>query len=253
MLGLKVEDVKEAILTKSFIIGGKTIKKPQNLVQAADKRDTLAKMIYSSLFVWLVHKVNQTIACETAGVSSKNYAPTELFSSPVGRHRDVQTGFIGLLDIYGFEQFETNGFEQLLINYANEKLQRHFNRHLFEVEQALYAAEGVDWTYITFNDNKPCLELIEGGSGTVGILSTLDDAWSGMGSSSEKDVKFVSQLHQLFGDFQETSTTSSVKKVRKSGSHPNFKTPKFGNDRQFIILHYAGEVSRKRLFIGIFP
>lgn len=143
-----------------------------------------------------------------------------------------------------------SGFEQLLINYANEKLQRHFNRHLFEVEQDLYETEGVDWKYITFNDNRPCLELIEGGGGTIGILSTLDDAWGGMGNAAEKDIKFVSHLHQLFGGAQETS--GSVKKKKKSGNavetgskHPYFIQPKFGNDRQFIVIHYAGEVSYK--------
>jgi myosin heavy subunit len=154
---------------------------------------------------------------------------------------------IGVLDIYGFEQFDVNGFEQLLINYANEKLQRHFNRHLFEVEQELYANEGVDWTYITFNDNRPCLELIEGGGGSVGILGILDDAWGGMGTGSEKDIKFVSQLHQSFGGVQETST--SVMKKKKSGdisdgSHQNYKMPKFANDKDFIVIHYAGEVCK---------
>ena len=120
-------------------------------------------------------------------------------------------------------------------------LQRHFNRHLFEVEQELYTSEGVDWSYITFNDNRPCLELIEGGSGSVGLLNTLDDAWGGMGSASEKDVKFVSHLHQQFGGL-----ASPSRKKTNGGSHgnkhKNFITPKFGNDRQFIIVHYAGEV-----------
>ena len=65
--------------------------------------------------------------------------------------------------------------EQLLINYANESLQRHFNRHLFEIEQDLYTSEGVDWTFVEFKDNKPCLDLFEA---PVGIISTLDDSWS---------------------------------------------------------------------------
>ncbi|CAN0259525.1 unnamed protein product, partial [Laminaria digitata] len=63
-------------------------------------------------------------------------------------------GFIGVLDIYGFEKFNTNSLEQLLINYANEHLQRHFNQHMFEVEQIDYDKEQIDWSYITFNDNK---------------------------------------------------------------------------------------------------
>jgi myosin heavy subunit len=221
LLGLDEAKLSEAILTKVLVVNGKTIKKPQNVALAEDKRDALAKMTYSCLFLWLVQCINETLQQKS---TSKAFNSDKL-------------GFIGVLDIYGFECFEQNGLEQLLINYCNEKLQRHFNRHLFEVEQDLYANEGVDWSYITFNDNRPCLELIEGGSGIVGILNTLDDAWGGMGTASEKDGKFVTHLHKLFG----TGSGDSKKGDTESG-HPNFVTPKFGNDRQFIVLHYAGEV-----------
>jgi myosin heavy subunit len=136
----------------------------------------------------------------------------------------------------------------VLINYANEKLQRHFNRHIFEVEQKLYSSEGVDWSYITFNDNRPCLELIEGGAGTVGILSTLEDC-SGMGTAAERDVNFLAQIHQKFGGVQNGMSTAKKKKKKGSESpikgpvrHDNFVTPKFGKDRDFIVVHYAGEV-----------
>lgn len=220
LLGLQEGAVKEAILTKNLSINGKTIKKPSTVAMAEDKRDAFAKMTYSSIFLWLVRSINQTLTNPTKENDGS----------------DAKIGFIGVLDIYGFETFEINGYEQLLINYCNEKLQRHFNRHLFEVEQNLYSSEGVDWTYITFNDNRPCLELIEGGSGTTGILSTLDDSFAGMGTSSEKDVKFVSHLHKLFGSGTES---------KKKDGHDYFITPKFGNDRQFIIVHYAGEVSRR--------
>ena len=81
--------------------------------------------------------------------------------------------------------------------------------------------------------------MIEGGGGIVGILNTLDDAWGGMGSASEKDGKFVSMLHKLFG----RKAGKAGKSGNKSKGHDYFVTPKFGNDRQFIILHYAGEVS----------
>ena len=218
LLGLEEKDVMEAILTKLLTIGGKTIKKPSSVAMAEDKRDALAKMTYSSIFLWLIESINRTLDDTGQGFDSSH----------------EKKGFIGVLDIYGFETFEVNGYEQMLINYCNEKLQRHFNRHLFEVEQNLYSTEGVDWTYITFNDNRPCLELIEGGPGKGGILSTLDDAYAGMGDSSEKDVKFVGQLHKLFG---------SVAGAKQSDAgHQYFITPKFGNDRQFIIVHYAGEV-----------
>jgi len=223
LLGLDPEEVANAILSKQIIVGGKIITKPQSVVQARDKRDALAKLCYSSLFQWLVDRINDTISVEQQQLSS-----FDLHQFP---KESAVRGFIGVLDIYGFENFESNGFEQLLINYANEAMQRHFNKHLFEVEQEIYSNEGVDWAYINFNDNRPCLELLEGGGSTVvGILSTLDDAWGGsLGSSSEKDVKFVSQLHQTFGG------TPKPK-------HPYFVTPKFGNDRQFGIIHYAGEV-----------
>ena len=137
----------------------------------------------------------------------------------------------------------------VLINYANEKLQRHFNRHIFEVEQNLYSSEGVDWSYITFNDNRPCLELIEGGTGTVGILSTLEDC-GGMGTAHERDVNFLAQIHQKFGGVQNGMSTAKKKKKKNSNSptpkdptrHDNFITPKFGKDKDFIVIHYAGEV-----------
>jgi len=194
LLGLKESDVADAILTKLLTINGKSIKKPSTMAMAEDKRDALAKMTYSSLFLWLVKSINLTL--------------TQHENDGFARNDTEQTGFIGVLDIYGFECFDVNGYEQLLINYCNEKLQRHFNRHVFEVEQKLYASEGVDWTYITFNDNQPCLELIEGGAGLVGILNTLDDSFSGMGSSGEKDVTFVSQLHKLFGSVAGTKNNN---------------------------------------------
>jgi len=219
LLGLNEVELSEALLKKVIVVNGKPIHKPQNVAMANDKRDALAKMTYSCLFLWLVNCINEKLSETSSSIDKK---------ATVGRK-----GFIGVLDIYGFECFETNGFEQLLINYCNEKLQRHFNRHLFEVEQELYTNEGVDWSYITFNDNQACLELIEGGNGgRAGIINTLDDAWSGMGATSEKDAQFAKRLHSRFG---------TVAGSTKEG-HPNFVAPKFGTDRDFTIVHYAGEV-----------
>ena len=253
LLGLDETKVSEAMLTKLLSVGGKTIHKPQDVGQASDKRDAFAKLVYSSLFVWLVNRINATLASEDALPAAKS-SEDAMFSPKQSPYKPpIPTGFIGVLDIYGFENFDNNGFEQLLINYANEKLQRHFNRHLFEVEQSLYSSEGVDWTYITFNDNRPCLELIEGGGGNVGILSTLDDC-GGMGTSAERDVNFLAQINQKFGGgnkgaMKSTSSSNGKKKKKKNKSpvkesvrHGNFISPKFGNDRDFIIVHYAGEV-----------
>ena len=112
-----------------------------------DKRDALAKCLFSFLFQWLVDRLNDTIAARGTTATSPDASD--------------RWGFIGVLDIYGFEMFEHNSFEQLCINYANEKLQRHFNKHIFEVEQKEYVAEGIDWRHIDFNDNQACLDLIE--------------------------------------------------------------------------------------------
>ena len=242
LLGLDEGRVAEAMLTKLLSVGGKTIHKPQDVAQASDKRDAFAKLVYSSLFVWLVRRINATLAAEDA-LAAPAPADDAAFSPPPRpRKAPEPTGFIGVLDIYGFENFDANGFEQLLINYANEKLQRHFNRHVFEVEQSLYSSEGVDWTYISFNDNRPCLELIEGGGGAVGILSTLDDC-SGMGTAAERDVNFLAQLHQKFGGAHATGKKKKKNKSpTKGGVHRNFITPKFGKDQNFIVVHYAGEV-----------
>lgn len=231
LLGLDEANLTEAMLTKLLTVNGKVIKKPQNVVMAEDKRDALAKLAYSSLFLWLVRRVNDNLsrAIDTGTSLAKD---------------TDKIGFIGVLDIYGFEVFESNGFEQLLINYCNEKLQRHFNRHLFEVEQELYSSEGVDWSYISFNDNRPCLELIEGGGGSVGILNTLDDAWGGMGSASEKDGKFLAQLHKHFGT--PAGIESFSKRDENEAFYKHFVTPMFGMDRHFIIIHYAGEVSHNK-------
>ena len=252
LLDLDETKVIEALLTKALTVGGKTIHKPQDVVQASDKRDAFAKLVYSSLFVWLVNKINATLDLDA--IPDRPESDDSMFSPLRCSYKPpAPMGFIGVLDIYGFENFENNGFEQLLINYANEKLQRYFNIHVFEIEQEMYANEGVDWSYITFNDNQPCLDLIEGGKGSVGVLSTLDDS-GGMGTAAERDVNFLAQLHQKFGGVTGPSTmdgmsTSKKKKKKNSKSpvkelqcHQNFITPKFGKDRDFIVIHYAGEV-----------
>lgn len=239
LLGLNESEVSEAIMTKILSISGKAISTPQNVVQAIDKRDALAKLVYSSLFLWLISRINETI--HHVHTAEELMSPSSTKSFGFDDLQDLATS-IGVLDIYGFEQFDVNGFEQLLINYANEKLQRHFNKHLFEVEQQLYSSEGVDWTYITFNDNRPCLELIEGSSSSTGILGILDDAWGGMGSGCEKDVKFVNHLNQSFGGIPGTSIKKSKKQATDTSKHEHFRMPKFGNDRDFVIVHYAGEV-----------
>ena len=144
------------VLTKQNIhVGGSTIVKYVTTAQSNDKRDSLAKSIYTMIFNWLFQKINDTIATDD----------------------EKAWGVIGVLDIYGFENFEeNNSFEQLLINYANEKLQNHFNKHIFSIEQQEYTNEGIDWSYVHFNDNQSCVDLIDsrpGGGVAFSLLWTI--------------------------------------------------------------------------------
>jgi len=110
LLGLEEAKVSEAMLTKLLTVGGKTIHKPQDVLQASDKRDAFAKLAYSNLFLWLVNKINATLASEDAMLCSQEMPEFSPPPRPVKASRP--TGFIGVLDIYGFENFEMNGFEQ---------------------------------------------------------------------------------------------------------------------------------------------
>ncbi|ETV99940.1 hypothetical protein H310_07960 [Aphanomyces invadans] len=202
LLQVPNEALQSALCTRQLFVGGKVIVQAQNAAQARDKRDALAKTIYSSLFMWLVTELNRTI------------------SQPAQKW-----GFIGVLDIYGFEKFDWNTFEQLCINFANEKLQRHFNQHMLEVEQEEYTREGIDWTHIRFQDNQSTLELLEGKpGGKPGVFIALDDVWRMKGDEANR--KFVSYLHSTFG----------------ATHHESYIQPKVDAAFAFGIRHYAGDV-----------
>ncbi|KAJ6698250.1 MYOSIN [Salix purpurea] len=135
-----------------------------NIIKALDcnaavaSRDALAKTVYARLFDWLVEKINRSVGQD----------PTS----------QIQ---VGVLDIYGFECFKYNSFEQFCINFANEKLQQHFNEHVFKMEQEEYRKEEINWSYIEFIDNQDVLDLIE--KKPIGIIALLDEAWYCLSSS----------------------------------------------------------------------
>ncbi|XP_044856778.1 unconventional myosin-Vb-like, partial [Mauremys mutica] len=116
--------------------------------QALNSRDALAKHIYGQLFKWIVGRINKALRASCR-----------------------QQASIGILDIYGFEMFTVNSFEQFCINYANEKLQQHFNLHVFKLEQEEYMKEEIPWTFIDFYDNQPCINLIEAKLGVLDLLN----------------------------------------------------------------------------------
>ncbi|CDH15041.1 probable Myosin-2 [Zygosaccharomyces bailii ISA1307] len=169
--------------------------------QAVVARDSVAKFIYSALFDWLVENIN-TVLCNPE-VS------------------DQVQSFIGVLDIYGFEHFEKNSFEQFCINYANEKLQQEFNQHVFKLEQEEYVKEEIEWSFIEFNDNQPCIDLIEN---KLGILSLLDEE-SRLPAGS--DESWTQKLYQT---------------LDKPPTNQVFSKPRFGQTK-FVVSHYAHDVA----------
>ncbi|NXP26237.1 MYO3B protein, partial [Scytalopus superciliaris] len=164
----------------------------------ADARDSIAKMVYGRVFGWIVSKINELLA--------ENVDP------------EVELREIGILDIFGFENFAVNRFEQLCINLANEQLQHFFNHHIFQLEQAAYKEEGLPWETITFNNNEPILNLLL--AKPLGLLSLLDEQ-SAFPQATDKT--FVDKLNSSF----------------KGNLH--FQ-PARGRVLGFSIIHYAGKV-----------
>ncbi|KAJ5263743.1 hypothetical protein N7478_011348 [Penicillium angulare] len=200
MLGIDVNEFAKWIVKKQLITRGEKITSNLTQQQAIVVRDSVAKFIYSSLFDWLVDRINQGLATDEVIERVKT--------------------FIGVLDIYGFEHFAKNSFEQFCINYANEKLQQEFNQHVFKLEQEEYVREEIDWTFIDFSDNQPCIDLIEA---KLGILSLLDEeSRLPMGS----DEQFVTKLHHHFA----------------ADKQKFYKKPRFGKSA-FTVCHYAVDVT----------
>ncbi|NXG40368.1 MYO1A protein, partial [Dromaius novaehollandiae] len=172
-------------------------------------RDALAKNIYSRLFDWLVNRINTSIQVKP------------------GKQRKV----MGVLDIYGFEIFQDNGFEQFVINYCNEKLQQIFILLTLKEEQEEYVREGIQWTPVEFFDNSIICNLIE--NGTCGILAMLDEECLRPGVVNEDT--FLGKLNQACAAHRhyESKETQNAKRVTDASLPP----------RCFRIHHYAGKVT----------
>lgn len=151
LLSVSPKDFAHYLKFKRLNVGKEVVEKELNDSQFINNRDALAKHIYELLFDWILAKMNVAL------------------SPPSSVSRD-SLRFIGVLDIYGFERMERNSFEQFCINYANEKLQSEFCEKVFKVEQATYEREGISWSTIDFNDNQPCIDIIESKTGILGLL-----------------------------------------------------------------------------------
>lgn len=195
LIGCTVSELNLALSTRKIRVNKETFVQKLTLSQAIDTRDALAKSVYSCLFDWLVEQINKSLG---------------LVKRRTGRS-------ISILDIYGFESFERNSFEQFCINYANERLQQHFNRHLFKLEQEEYIQDGIDWAKVEFEDNQDCLNLFE--KKPLGLLSLLDE-------------------ESTFPNGTDMTLANKLKKHLVSNSC-------FRGDRgkAFTVCHYAGEVT----------
>lgn len=182
-------------------------------VEANKSRNGLAKDIFSKIFDWLVSQINNS---------------TKQISQNAGGGMGGPSKFIGILDIFGFESLQFNSFEQLCINYTNEMLQQQFNQHVFVYEQEVYVEEGIDFSRLEFQDNGPCLDLID--KKPLGILPLLDEqAMLGRRASDENFIQKLNQTHLPQGK-------------PKEGVIQYYSKPRFAQD-QFTINHYAGEVT----------
>ncbi|XP_077581041.1 unconventional myosin-X [Stigmatopora nigra] len=147
LLGLDPDRLAEVLTHRSMILRGEEISTPLTVEQAVDSRDSMAMALYSQSFNWIIRKLNARI-----------------------RGKDDFKS-ISILDIFGFENFEVNHFEQFNINYANEKLQEYFNKHIFSLEQLEYNKEGLTWANIDWMDNGECLDLIEKRLGLLALIN----------------------------------------------------------------------------------
>ncbi|KAK2467941.1 hypothetical protein APHAL10511_000236 [Amanita phalloides] len=207
LLGLPVAEFIRAVLSPRVLAGREMVTQARTRQQALDELAALCKTLYEKSFGSLVDHINRALDRPSS-----------------------KSTFIGVLDIAGFEIFETNGYEQLLINYTNEKLQQFFNHHMFVLEQEEYAREGIKWDYVNFGlDLQPTIDLIEASGNTIGIFSCLDEECI---MPKATNVTFTDKLHSMWASTNE-----------EPEPHPGrYKYERSRFEMGFIIQHYAGKV-----------
>ncbi|XP_059714005.1 unconventional myosin-IXa isoform X11 [Haemorhous mexicanus] len=190
----------EALVTRKTVTVGEKLILPYKLAEAVTVRNSMAKSLYSALFDWIVFRINHAL------LNSKDM------------EEGTKTLSIGVLDIFGFEDYENNSFEQFCINFANERLQHYFNQHIFKLEQEEYRAEGISWHNIDYIDNSSCINLIS--KKPTGLLHLLDE-----------ESNFPQATNQTLLD--------KFKRQHEGSSYIEFPAVM---EPAFIIKHYAGKV-----------
>ncbi|KAG9476635.1 hypothetical protein GDO78_003255, partial [Eleutherodactylus coqui] len=199
LLCIQADELQEALTSHCVVARGETIIRPNTVEKAVDVRDAMAKALYGRLFSWIVNRINALL-------------------KPTNEISEDDAGFsIGILDIFGFENFKKNSFEQLCINIANEQIQFYFNQHIFAWEQNEYLNEDVDARVIEYEDNRPLLDMFL--QKPMGLLSLLDE-----------EIKFPRSTDQTL-----------VEKFEDNLKSKYFWRPK-RVDLTFGVHHYAGKV-----------
>lgn len=194
LLQVEGESLRREFTKTQLFVAGQQIVKLLKPTLALDAKEALMKALYDAQFQWLVDKCNAILDV------------------------DVDGNWIGLLDIFGFEMFETNSFEQLCINLANESLQNHYNTYIFERDLEECRSEGIDMSMVAFPDNAPCIHMV---SGKGGIFALLDEECSLGKGTDDSFLEKLSVAHQGNPFFQ--------RKILQKSS--------------FTVIHYAGDVT----------
>ena len=200
MLEVSPEKLRDVLTNKSTFARGEMIVSPIRSDQSMDVRDAFVKGIYGRIFIWIVSKINNAV-----------YTPV--------RDRSHQRLSIGVLDIFGFESFENNSFEQLCINYCNENLQQFFVQHIFKLEQQEYDREGINWQHIHFVDNQVTLDML-----------------------AQKPMNVIALIDEESRFPRGTDSTMLNKLVNQHKQSPFFLTHKSAAALKFGVVHFAGPV-----------
>uniref|UniRef100_A0A8C4VFV2 non-specific serine/threonine protein kinase n=1 Tax=Falco tinnunculus TaxID=100819 RepID=A0A8C4VFV2_FALTI len=199
LLSIGSEELQEALTSHCVVTRGETIIRTNTVDKAADVRDAMSKALYGRLFSWIVNRINTLLQPDKNICNAEN-----------GMN-------VGILDIFGFENFARNSFEQLCINIANEQIQFYFNQHIFALEQMEYQSEGIDATTVEYEDNRPLLDMFL--QKPMGLLSLLDEE----------------------SRFPQATDLTLVDKFEDNLRCKYFWRPK-GIELSFGIQHYAGKV-----------
>lgn len=196
LLGCELKTLEGALVSQRKQMGKESILTVLDKKMAENNRDALLKNVYGNMFNWIILRINKTLTSKQA--ASK---------------------LVGVLDIFGFEIFESNSFEQFCINFTNEKMQQHFNEQIFTMEQEEYKSDQIDVAHVGFIDNQPVLDLAE--KGRQSILGMLDEE---LRIPKGSDLNLLSRLNQTFA------------------KHPCYQYPKTAKPI-FTVVHYAGAVT----------